>query len=82
MLDKRDLTYHIGEEGGRAVKVAESRFAENEGAELSLAGEQCWLQFVAFDVRLPFRLFYSTQFSYSLDLRCLRIGAVRKRPRC
>ena len=54
MIDQRDLTCHNGEEGGKAVKVAESRFTGDQGKEISLAGEQCWLQFVAFDVRLPF----------------------------
>jgi hypothetical protein len=53
MLDQRDLATHVGEEGGKAVKVAESRFTGEEGKEIDLAGQQCWLQFVAFDVRLP-----------------------------
>jgi hypothetical protein len=54
MIDERDLTCHIAEESGKAVKVAESRFTADEGEERNLAGKQCWLQFVAFDVRLAF----------------------------
>jgi hypothetical protein len=60
MIDERDLTCHIAEEGGKAVKVAESRCTADGGEELNLAGKQCWLQFVAFDVRLVFVLVMAT----------------------
>jgi hypothetical protein len=82
MIDKRDLACNIGEEGGKTVKVAESRFTRDEEKELSLAGEQCWLQFIAFDVRLLCDSLPQAKFCCALDLRKLLSVALHERPWC
>jgi hypothetical protein len=51
MCDSRDAAFHKEEKSG--VKTAKVREAQGRrrDEESDLAGEECWLQFVAFDVR-------------------------------
>jgi hypothetical protein len=54
LCDNRDSALHKEEEEGvKAMRVGEGKSAagRRRDHEFDLAGELCWLQFVAFDVR-------------------------------
>jgi hypothetical protein len=54
LCDDRDLALHKEEEEGvKRLKVADQPTTDKRGEEFDLVGKQCWLKFVAFDVR-PF----------------------------
>jgi hypothetical protein len=49
LCDDRDMALHKEEEDKKTVQYA-SHSSSNRDQDYDLAGEQCWLQFVAFDV--------------------------------